>query len=286
MTDEKHPRISPSGALVNLSALVGPVGPEGPQGSPGPTGPTGPGGGETDFLPLSNTLWVDGGTTTPLAEQDGTIARPFSTLIAGLNALAALAEPISTILITPGDYSAEGDIALIAAPATDLAIVCVSAFYGIGAVAQGPQADLPGLSGGDATQFLHLMNCKFTGRDVDFAGTLVASWCRFLGPSSANIVRAGVNNILNYCTTNQPVTATAGNVIARNTAFNVSGTIITSVLVAQAFFCTFSPAPINVTFVGAAGSFEVDFFSNFYWEQGTPETITNGVKALIGDTTP
>lgn len=282
MSSEKSPRISPSGALVNLSSFIGPVGPEGP---PGPTGPAG--GGAGDFLPLSNTLWVDGGTVVPLLQQDGTIARPFGTLTDGLNALAALGEPISTILITPGDYSAEGDIALISAPNTDLAIVCLSAFYGLGAIAQGPQANLPGIAGGDITQFLHLMNCKFIGQDVDFAGNLVASWCRFLGPSSSFLVRSGANNITNYCTTNQPLTATAGNVIARNNVFNLSTNVITSVLVAQAFFCQFSGgAPLDVTFVGAPGEFQVDDFSNFYWLQGAPPTITNGTKALIGDTTP
>lgn len=285
MTSERTPRLSPSGVRLGCEpdCLSGPSGIEGPPGPPGPTGPTGPGIG--DFLPLSNTLWVDGGTAVPLAEQDGTIARPFSTLLAGLNALSALSEPISTILITPGDYSAEGDIALISAPATDLAIVCVSAFYGIGAIAQGPQANLPGLSGGAASQFLHLLNCKFVGRNVDFAGNLVSSWCRFLGASASFLVRAGANNIANYCTTNQPLTATNGNVLARNTVFNLSGTIITSVLVAQAFFCQFSAGAIDVTFVGPPGEFQVDSFSNFYWELAT-ETITNGTKLLVGDFTP
>ena len=51
---------------------------------------------------LSNVLWVDKGTSVPLADQTGAAGAPFETI---QQALDAQANP--TILICPGDYSAE-----------------------------------------------------------------------------------------------------------------------------------------------------------------------------------
>lgn len=58
----------------------------------------------TGGTPLSNVVFVDGGTSVAPASQDGSIGSPYSTLAAALTANALTG---GTFLITPGDYSAE-----------------------------------------------------------------------------------------------------------------------------------------------------------------------------------
>lgn len=53
---------------------------------------------------LSNVFYVDQGTSTPLAEQDGSILKPWSTLLAAMTARAAAG---GTFRVVPADYSAE-----------------------------------------------------------------------------------------------------------------------------------------------------------------------------------
>jgi len=55
------------------------------------------------FEPLSTTVFVDAGTSTPLSLQDGSIARPFSTVQAAINATSAIA--MVEISISPGTYA-------------------------------------------------------------------------------------------------------------------------------------------------------------------------------------
>ena len=55
-------------------------------------------------VPLSNVVFVDGGTVVAPADQDGSIGSPYGTLAAALTAAAVTG---GTFLLTPGDYSAE-----------------------------------------------------------------------------------------------------------------------------------------------------------------------------------
>jgi len=54
--------------------------------------------------PLSSLFYVDAGTATLPADQDGSIGAPFSTLLAAVTARLGVG---GTFLIVPGDYSAE-----------------------------------------------------------------------------------------------------------------------------------------------------------------------------------
>lgn len=53
---------------------------------------------------ISNTRWVDVGTTVAPGEQDGSIGAPFSTIQAGLTALAALPGTVANLQVFPGAY--------------------------------------------------------------------------------------------------------------------------------------------------------------------------------------
>lgn len=60
----------------------------------------------SDLVRLSTVFYVDGGTTAPLALRDGSIARPFGTVQAGVDALAALGPGVGgTLLIVPRTYA-------------------------------------------------------------------------------------------------------------------------------------------------------------------------------------
>lgn len=59
-------------------------------------------------IPLSNVTYIDLGTTTPPAWQDGDAARPYNTLAAGIADTAAGAQ----LLATPGDYTVGAPVAL------------------------------------------------------------------------------------------------------------------------------------------------------------------------------
>jgi hypothetical protein len=272
----------PTGARgpAGPQGLTGATGPAGPAGPTGPEGPPGPGGGS--FGPLSNTMWVDGGTIVALADQNGSIGFPFATITQALNALAG--QTVQNVLVTPGFYGGEGDIALLNTPNAVISIMSVASPYGIGAINLQTNASVPGFSGGDATGTLHFTNCFFDGRDVNFAGGVRANWCRFLGGASVSITGASV--YLDYCETIQPVVVNGGEGYFLHTEFLNTGTIITSSgTELVAYFCDFADAgAVNVTFSGAAGQFLVDSISNFNFKVPT-ETITNGTKVIVGSLT-
>ncbi len=89
------------------SGATGPTGPTGAtgatgSGATGPTGPTGAGGGTT--LPLSNTWYVDGGTTS--VARDGSINNPYVSLVEAVAAHPEVADhQILRLIVTPGTYT-------------------------------------------------------------------------------------------------------------------------------------------------------------------------------------
>lgn len=59
--------------------------------------------------PLSNILFIDGGTTLT-EERDGSIARPFNSYAESISRAVSISYPGPTLLVTPGDYTAESPI--------------------------------------------------------------------------------------------------------------------------------------------------------------------------------
>ncbi len=67
-------------------------------------------GGGGAVAPLSNVLYVDGGTATAPGDQDGSDDAPFSTLTAAVASLDGSLLPEAVILMVPGDYSGEAAV--------------------------------------------------------------------------------------------------------------------------------------------------------------------------------
>lgn len=57
------------------------------------------------MVPLTRTFYVDKGTALPADDQTGSMAAPFSTVQAGVDALAELGEGGGVLLIAPGEYT-------------------------------------------------------------------------------------------------------------------------------------------------------------------------------------
>jgi hypothetical protein len=280
----------PAGATGATGATgpTGPTGATGATGATGPVGPTGATGPAGSTVALSNTIFVDGGTTVPTLEQNGSIGAPYKTLTV---ALASKADQSCTIIVMPGNYGAESDIALISASTVEVTIICLTGLreangfdFGANHFNANNSAALPGISGLSALSTLHIVGCTFSAKNVGCGGILKLDWCALFGASGT--ITAGDAAILSNCFTSRPVTGGANGVLAYMTHFGaVSGTIIsTSGTLVEACMCKFEAAAITIAFTGSAGEFRVDSVSNFYWKAAT-ETLTNGTKAIIGDLT-
>lgn len=216
--------------------------------------------------PLENTRFVDGSTTVPLADQDGSIAAPFSTVQAALDALvAALARPV--VLICPGDYSAE---VLVWAGETDIQLSSFSQ------AARGFQAgfvdsvrigsfecdfgvSLTGIQhgsidGGFGTITLQNTTCN---GPVTLAsdGGLVVGFNAFVG-GAGNVINA--SNVRFNASELQEIT------------MNVSGTLVEVTDTNWQIGAT-------VEFTGAAGSLRLDSMTEFYFDaMGGAASVVNG----------
>jgi hypothetical protein len=244
-------------------------------------------GASTATTPLSNTIFVDGATTVPVPSQNGSIGAPYSTLTAALNSKT---DQSCTVIITPGNYGAEADIALLSASIVEVTILCLTGLreangfdFGANHFDALNSAALPGISGLSSLSTLHIIGCTFSSKNVGCGGILKLDWCALFGASGT--ITAGDAAILSNTFTSRPVTAGGGGVQAFCVNFAaVSGTIIsTNSSLVEACMCKFS-GTVTIAFTGAAGSFFVDSVSNFYWKAAT-ETLTNGSKVIRGDLT-
>lgn len=114
------------------------------------------GAGGGSLAQLTNTRWVDKNTTVPLVDQTGTVGAPFSTLAAGILALAATG---GTLLILPGDYSAEGAPDMAVDGAFTVGFINVAGAQVVPGDASGLQeVVLPGLVG-SASKFVQGCTC-------------------------------------------------------------------------------------------------------------------------------
>lgn len=80
---------------------------------------------EPTVAPLSNVLYVDGGTGAVIERQTGSIAHPFESLSKAINTAAgSIPYPGPTLLVTPGDYSLDNYL-YWASPGNPPASVCI-----------------------------------------------------------------------------------------------------------------------------------------------------------------
>lgn len=237
-------------------------------------------GGEGSVVPLSNTLFVDGGTAVAVPDQDGSIGAPFSTLTA---AVAAAAGNSRTIVITPGNYSAESTITWAAAER--LKIVCLSGMVPVSGFEGGTDPDpdgsakLPSISATAEAGSVHVAGCWWDAKTIsasDDDATLrldacsLINGCTISGFANVDLARSSVNG-----------TISADSVVRASLCqFAVSAINVGSSGIVEAMSCQFT-GTVGITFTGGAGTFRVDPVSNYYWELAT-ETLTNGAKVVIG----
>jgi hypothetical protein len=99
---------------VGATGATGATGAAGVTGATGATGATGP---TEPLRPLTNTIFVDAGTITPVAQQNGSIARPYSTIQAAIDTIppaTTFLEKTRTfsILIASGVYPENGQLTI------------------------------------------------------------------------------------------------------------------------------------------------------------------------------
>ncbi len=194
------------------SGPQGPRGPQGPPGTPGrstgATGPTGPAGppGTATCPPLSDVVYVDGGTLTPLGSQNGAICSPYATISQALaDAASRSVGSALDILVTPGTYDED----LVVPGQRFLAIRSIGMTLGTGA----PPRNITWTDGPSAgklvLEMVHVTgNVIVTGvggvtgsdllivgpEDIDgtldatgYAGTLAIECSTWMSPGSGNI---------------------------------------------------------------------------------------------------
>jgi len=127
-----------------------------------------PSGGVT---PLSDVVWIDGGTTVPLVDQDGSIGAPYATIQQALDGMSGTQ---LCALICPGDYTAE-----VLSFGTNIKVQLQGvARPGAGAGFNGANAmigSLTTISGGEQGS-LTLVNLECT-QNLELAGSVVCVDC-------------------------------------------------------------------------------------------------------------
>lgn len=198
--------------------------------------------------PLSTVTYVDIGTTTPLAQQTGSIAAPFTSASDGLNSLP----PAGALLIVGGNYASQGPISFIKPvqwlPIADPNAVEVAVDSLV--ITAGP---------------VNLNNTIVNGTTAVTGATLAAHTCGFAGAVSGTGII-----VVDNCT----FTSTVGGVflVATNSRFNANITLSST----SATFsnCTFNGTPV-ITFSGAPGVVTLDDTSFASW-------ISSGASVLNG----
>lgn len=237
-----------------------------------PLGPSDGGGG----VPLPDALYV--AQLSP-AGGDGSIAKPFNTLADGLLALANLGVNFGALLISPGDYSAEGVLHWVGAGALMLKGYSAGVPFPDPFAGPNPQVQLPSITADVGFPDLYLDNVtsaipqqfnNFTNifgvgcelQSVITGGDLSLRDSRMLGSMSV-----GGNVRLWNCEAQ-----TDTNWTVAGTSVELVGTKLT----------TFS-API--VFGGGAGVVTVDDYSNYYFV-GLAVAISNGTKLVAAADEP
>lgn len=144
--------------------------------------------------PLSAGFYVDAATTTPLADQNGSESKPYSTLLAAVTARAGLG---GTFYVIPADYSAEVIPALAGTALWSFIGFDLGAFEvtAAGVAPVGPNTILPALTVDASSPSIALRSVKLAsltnnGGAAIFATDVNFGLCAGLAGSTSSILRA------------------------------------------------------------------------------------------------
>jgi hypothetical protein len=226
--------------------------------------------------PLPDALYVAQGAA---AGGNGAIGTPFNTLADGLTALAALGVNFGCLLISPGDYSAEGVLHWVGTGALMLKGYSAGVPFSDPFASPNPQVQLPSITADTgfpdlyldnvtealSTQFNNFTNIFGVGcelQSVITGGALSLRDSRMIGSMSV-----GGDVRLWNCEAQT------------DTNWSVAGTSV------ELVGSKLNPFTGNILFSGSPGVVTVDDYSNFYVVANTI-SITNGTKTVAADTTP
>jgi hypothetical protein len=233
------------------------------------------------ILPLADTFFVDKNTSVPVPDQTGSIIAPFSTITAAINALALLGiTGYGSVLVTPGDYTAEGPITIPADFANGFNLAALVPMpWGVSFTAV-PNGNVTIDSLVVSAPSVTLTNLNMNGMSLTVGAFVNMAYCQFLADIVCD-VGANANINANNCQLTRLLEV--GQTFLSQCDIQGSGLVISSPLqIIEARSCKFQAAAIEVEFTVGPGDFYVDSITNFYWKAAT-ETLTNGTKVIIGD---
>lgn len=215
-------------------------------------------------LPFPTVRYCAIGTPVPTLQQDGSPSRPFSSIQAACDSLAAATTPCA-LLLAPGDYRAQTGLTFAAA--VPLQVSALEVVTRAWQSSSGPliadfnysgAADLKfnGIQHGDidaGTASLSLENCSAGVASIGSAGGVISTFNCFFGAS----FMSALNIRLRSCEVRGLSATAQGELIEiTNTEWTVGSVI---------------------AFSGAPGDARLDSMSEFYWNDlGGAGTLTNG----------
>jgi hypothetical protein len=265
---EKKLTIAPSGQLADADSfddggLAGDVLTK--TASPGPGLPPGF---AWQFLgslsPLTGVVWVDGSTAVPSSRQTGSILAPFATITAAVAALAAG----GTVLIIPGDYSAEPAVAV----PFDIALINMAGLqYGSVPLRQ---VTLPSLVGNGS---ITIQGCHLANVVQSVLGSVTTQSCVISADITAQLL---YQDWYSSVPTRVTFSVAAIGAVMVGTSFSVPSAASDFALPAGGLFSakgvTFSPADTIVFAAGVAGDVQLDGASYYSLFNASLAPITNG----------
>lgn len=234
---------------------------------------------------LSTAFFVDQGTTVAVPAQDGSIGAPFATIQTAIDAVAALPPGTpGTVLVVPG-YSGTETLSmtpgnLTIAPLAGLARPAYNTSFASPIVVG--DIDIP-VGGSSVLKLCGVLALYGSVTFAEDATLYVGAGC-VLGDVVCTTPSGGILVLASDCSI-QSVASCADLSSFNNVQLNAAvGKVLTSLGTRiRLLNCAFDPvAVLEIEFLGAAGSLELDAVSNFFWKAAT-ETLTNGVKVIIGD---
>ena len=226
--------------------------------------------------PLPDALYV---AIDAPAGGDGSIAKPFNTMAAGLLALANLGLAFGCLLIGPGDYSGEGVLHWTGSGALMLKGYSAGVPFPDPFLAPNPQVQLGSITSDTVGLELYLDNVTsaITQQFNNF-GNISGVGCEL-----QTIITSGNVSLRNSRTLgsmNLTGDLRMWNCEAQtDSSWSIGGTS------AELIGTKLTPFTSGIVFTGAPGVVTVDAYSNFF-VVGLAIPITNGTKLVAADLTP